>query len=178
MRDNDIALNHLFKKIAETDNSYMLELIITKTCNLKCSYCYLQKHPELYPDEINNFEKILQNLDILFEKLLNENLTKFEMISIFSGEIWGTDFGKKILVKIIDFCKKTNIDVIDIPSNMTFLLEPENEFFYENLILEAKEQGVRVLFSQSFDGILEEENRVSKSGKIIRNEEYLNKLKS
>ncbi len=78
------------------DHSECVELIITPECNLKCEYCYLNKHKDkLYPKEIRDNKDIINNLKALLNYFIEKNITpkKFEL---YSGEIWGTDFSEAI----------------------------------------------------------------------------------
>jgi len=98
-----------------------LELYITSTCNQKCEYCYLQKHPELYPKEVNKPELILHNLELLLKYLMINNYHIPE-VSIFSGDIWQSQFGWDILDMILKYLEKgVLIDCITLPSNCSFV---------------------------------------------------------
>ena len=46
-----------------------LEIYLTAKCNQKCEYCYLIKNQGLYPQEFDNKETVLKNLDILYLKV-------------------------------------------------------------------------------------------------------------
>ena len=106
-QENDILLNYilntsLLNKIKNKSHEeqkkldYAIELNITPICNQKCNYCYLVKYGnELYPPEIRGEENILNNLKIFLDYLLTNNIHPFRF-DLFSGEIWGMEFGNKI----------------------------------------------------------------------------------
>lgn len=154
---NSLLEDVMFKDLRAQDKSgHMvdrLELFITPKCNLKCTYCYLNKYGDkLYPTKVS-FDQILTNIDMILEWIRKEELRP-EMLELFSGEIWDMEFGHTVLNKIYDFYKSVYriSDTISIPSNMTFLL---NDWAYEemqNLIDKFNEIGVRLSFSASLDG--------------------------
>lgn len=155
-----------------------LELIITPECNLNCSYCYLNKHKdELYPIELRNHQTILNNLSI-FINFLHEKKLFVNVLSLFSGEIWASDFGVQFLTILLEknkeqrFCKK-----IIIPSNMSFLL---NDIFLnkiENIIKQLKEIDIELIWSASVDGkIIEDKFRPFNDPNKKHTEEFYTKL--
>ena len=78
-----------------------LELQITPVCNKSCEYCYLIKYgDELYPKEIRNQDVILNNISILLDYYKSKGF-KLPRVDLFSGEIWHTDFGLKVLTTIL-----------------------------------------------------------------------------
>ena len=111
----------LFQDNTSLSNNSNIELFITPYCTQSCSYCYLVKYPELYPQGISN-DKILENLKI-FLNWINEKNFYLPDIDLFSGEIWHTKLGFDILDIILDYCKnnKLKIKQLMIPTNGTFL---------------------------------------------------------
>ena len=158
-------------------DSSNLELFITPTCNQKCEYCYLIKHKELYPQEINKPELILQNLDSLINYFI-EKQYYIPQIDLFSGEIWHTDFGITILNKLYDSAfKGFKFDKIMIPSNGTFMQYPEYRDKIQTLIRKFKEINIRLTISFSIDGlVLEELNRPRVNDTMIRDENFYHKI--
>lgn len=190
--ENNMLLKYILDKMffdafdatdekARATNS-RVELFITPTCNLKCSYCYVYKHgEELYPSSINNKDIILKNLKNLLDWFRLNNKT-MHMIDLFSGEIWGNSFGYDVLNTILDFYKIFRISkVIVIPSNMTFLFSENGEEKIQYFIDEFNKLGTRLIFSASVDGLyLEDSFRAFKSDRdrelISRNEKYYDKI--
>lgn len=140
------------KEFKHIDN---VEFYISPDCNLKCSYCYVQKHKDLtYPKEIRDPKVIMGNLKLLL-RAIEANSIYIHTLDIFSGEIWSSDFGIQSLVEILEFNKKNRFcDKILIPSNCEFVLHPEWRNKFQNLIDQFKELGINLLVSASIDGPL------------------------
>jgi len=67
------------------ENFRTLELFLNTKCNLKCSYCYLANFGnELYPPELQDDKKVLANLQILLDWLLDRKLAP--RLELFAGE--------------------------------------------------------------------------------------------
>lgn len=146
-----------------------LELFITPYCNQTCNYCYLVKHPELYPKEIANNQTILNNLRI-FLNYLDEKKAFLYRVDLFSGEIWGYPFGNSIFDMLLEFLAKGNITIksIFIPSNASFCKSPELMSVIENYIFKFKKYNCDLSYSISYDGVvLDESSRPTKNKKFL-----------
>lgn len=157
-----------------------LELFITPVCNQKCEYCYLVKHgKDLYPSDIRDSKQILKNLTILLDYLLDKKVVLPRM-DLFSGEIWGMEFGNNILDIILKYLKKgLKIREIMIPSNCSFLVDARIATVMDNYIKLYKEAGTALMFSASVDGmIVEHLNRPFKNGTTedLKNDKYYDRL--
>ena len=163
-QENDILLNYilntsLLNKIKNKSHEeqkkldYAIELNITPICNQKCNYCYLVKYGnELYPPEIRGEENILNNLKIFLDYLLTNNIHPFRF-DLFSGEIWGMEFGNKIFDILLEYkLKGLNYGFIMIPSNMSFLTHDSTTKIIQNYINRFRKRDVDLRFSASFDG--------------------------
>ena len=130
-----------------------LELQITPVCNKSCEYCYLVKYgDELYPKEIRNQDVILNNISILLDYYKFKGF-KLPRVDLFSGEIWHTDFGLKVLTTILAKIKLgLNIKQIIIPSNFSFINYDDKIKQIEWLIEEFKKEECNLIFSASIDG--------------------------
>lgn len=131
-----------------------LELFITSECNQTCSYCYLCQHgKDLYPIEYRNKEMIFNNLKLILNYCSDQNL-KFNRIDLFSGEIWGTDFGNSILDLILEYIqqKKLICKNVTIPTNFSFLLNEKSKKIMFNYVKEFNACKVRLNLSCSNDG--------------------------
>ena len=158
-----------------------IELYITASCNQKCKYCYLVSHGDkLYPPELRNHDKILNNLRI-FLNYLEENEYKLYELSIFSGEIWSSQFGISILDELLKFVKKNTgyIKNIMLPTNCSFLLKKEYREKIQNFIDEFDKNGTRLVISASVDGkIIESDTRPYKddSKNFLKDESFYHNL--
>ena len=187
--ENDLLLNNLiemrflneWKKDFKNKDKYKtcdLELYITPKCNLKCSYCYLNKYgSQLYPYDITDENMIIKNLEIILDWIIKNNYY-IDCIELFSGEIWHTEFGLNILLKIYDYIDKYKfVNSIGIPSNMCFLLDDCQTDKIQNIINMFSNKDVRLFFSASIDGMIVEDNtRPFKYDYSVRDEEFYNKL--
>ena len=138
-----------------------VELFITSACNLKCEYCYLQRHGDgLYPKEYRDKDNILKNMRILFDWFLDEGFA-INDLDLFSGEIWHTPFGFEVLDIVIDYIKRgLTFKRVVIPTNCTFLLDNNTMFKMQDYIDEFDSLGTRLMISCSIDGaVLESETR-------------------
>lgn len=144
------------------EQSFLLELFLTPTCNKHCTYCYLQEHKnDLYPPEFNDFKLIKKNLRILLNSFIERGYTHLNRIDIFSGDIWHIDFGYEILDIILEYIKSGfKIDNFIIPTNGSFLY---NDAYYQKMknYFEAfQHYHCNFLLSFSYDGkIVELDNR-------------------
>lgn len=154
-----------------------LELTITSVCNKTCKYCYLVKHgDELYPKEIQDQDTILNNISILLDYYL-ENKFVLPRVDLFSGEIWHTDFGIKILVLILAKIQAgLKINTIIVPSNFTFINYDDKVEQIKKIIALYAQNRCNLIFSASIDGKFGEDNARPFKNKDILTDEYYDKL--
>lgn len=144
------------------DQSFLLELYITPTCNKHCEYCYLQKHrKEIYPPEINNFDTIKKNLKILLNSFIERGYNHLNRIDIFSGEIWNIDYGYEILDIILNYLRAGFIlDNFIIPTNGSFLFNDKYYNKMKDYVDAFNHYRCNFVLSFSYDGyIVEQEVR-------------------
>ena len=135
-----------------------LELYLTANCNQKCEYCYLQKYKDgLYPREYDKKEKVLSNLKILLQWII-DNGYAIPKIELYSGEIWEYEYGREVLQILYDYVDKgLVVNHIMIPSNCSFLRNEEATGYIQRYINNFKKKGVRLSFSISVDGKIVED---------------------
>jgi hypothetical protein len=173
----DSACDYLKATTDHRKNMYGIELYVTPACNQKCEYCYLVQHGDkLYPKEIRDSELILKNLDIFLNFLAANNYFP-KTFDIFSGEIWSSNLGARVLQKLLDFVKLSEgkTEQITIPSNFSFLFNEKGRKTMETFIEAFSYYDCHILLSCSYDGpLLEEENRpyVHGDASIKTTEEY------
>lgn len=163
-----------------------IEIYLTPECNQSCSYCYLCAHgDELYPKEIRNKKKILENFKI-FLNYCSENNFCPESIDIFSGEVWESELGVTVLETLAEHLennKNFRPKRIMVPSNCSFVL---NEVYLPKIehaigrIANNPEISTRFCFSCSNDGYyIDKETRPFNNKNLQQikgTEEYYNKL--
>ena len=153
-----------------------VELEIGTTCDLACKYCYYHKYGrELYPLELQNNKKILSNLGIFLDWLI-ENEYKPD-IDFFSGEPFSQEIGFLGLKLILDKFKnaKSKPKSIVVPTNYTFLLSKEKTKRVEELLKLSRKLKTPIFLSASFDGKYCEKNRPVKTGEELRDDKYYEK---
>lgn len=152
-----------------------LEIYLTSTCNQHCEYCYLVKHKELYPAEFNKPEIILKNLKILFNYVIANNFD-IPCLDIFSGEIWGTQFGIDVLELIYQYVTHgMKIGYILIASNCSFVADQKSFHRIQKYINKFKDIGCNLVFSISVDGaIIDNIDRPRNNGLEYNDEFYDN----
>ena len=178
--DNNYYKYWLGKKEINFDTVYnipTLELQITPVCNKTCEYCYLVKYGnELYPKEIRNQEEILNNISILLDYYHSKKF-KFPRLDLFSGEIWHTDFGIKILTTILAKIKLgLEIKMIIIPSNFTFINYPDKIKQLEWFIDAFEAENCQLIFSASIDGKFSENLTRPFNNKTTLTDEFYDNL--
>lgn len=152
-----------------------LEIYATASCNQKCEYCYLVKYDELYPKEYNKRELIEKNLKILLNWII-ENDFYIPSIEFFTGEIWHTSYGLKLLDIVFQAIKQgLRTDMILIPSNCSFILDEIQTQKIQHYINSYSKYNVRLCFSISVDGKIIDNYRPL-NNKIIRNDKYYENL--
>lgn len=152
-----------------------VELYLTNKCNLKCSYCYLMKYPQLYPQHDN--ETVIKNLRMLLE-YFKENKFHFKRLDIFSGEILGMPLGVQVLEVLYEyFSEYRYTDLIGWPTNASFLLNEKSTEQIKFYINRFRRLGINLGLSLSVDGpYLDDDNRSFKVANKKRNQEYYDKL--
>lgn len=157
----NIYFKNFFTIEQKNSESIGLELIVTPECNLNCAYCYLNANKDLlYPKEIRDKNTILNNL-ILLLNYLEEKKVYIPEIEVYSGEIWHTEFGIKILTVLTEKLKVNKIcEKIVIPSNMTFVLYKDKMAEIEKIMQDCEKNNIKILWSASIDGkIIEDKFR-------------------
>lgn len=144
-----------YKDSNRSRDKYGIELFITPVCNQKCNYCYLVKYgDQLYPKDIRNKETILKNLRIYLQHLLDNDITHLSRLDLFSGEIWGMEFGNQVLNIILEYIDKgLHIDDIMIPSNSSFMTEPKIANVLDYYYKQFEHRGCIFRISASVDGL-------------------------
>lgn len=130
-----------------------LEIFATAACNQKCEYCYLVRHEELYPREFDKRELVVNNLKVLLDWVVQEGFFIPE-IEFFTGEVWHSDYGLELLDIVLDYIvnKGLQTDMLMIPSNCSFILDPVQTQKIQHYINAYEQAGVRLCFSISVDG--------------------------
>ncbi len=160
------------------ENFRTLELFLNTKCNLKCSYCYLANYgDELYPSRLQDDKKVLTNLQILLDWLLDRKLAP--KLELFSGEPFAQKVSLQALRMILD--KFENAEnkpkTIVIPTNFTFILNKALTGKIEGLIKRSREAGIPIRLSASIDGKHCEANRPFRSSKSDpRDDDYYDKV--
>lgn len=169
------------KKGLDVDNYRRVELWLNNKCNLACKYCYLNRYGnELYSPELQNDEKVLKNLNLFLDWLIENKFAP--QIEIFSGEPLVQGAGFEALEMILE--KYKNVEKkpgsITIPTNYTFLLSDELTDKVEELLKKSREIGIPISLSASFDGKYCEENRPLRGAKpgrkMPRDDKYYQKV--
>ena len=167
---------------SSTDDALGIEFYITSVCNQKCNYCYLVKYGDkLYPKEIRDKDTIIRNMERVFEYLLEQNVTYIPRIDLFSGEIWGMEFGNQILNIIIKYLEKgIQIGEIMIPTNASFLTDDRIAEVIDYYHKRFKSLNVTFRMSASIDGaVVEHTNRpfrTKNATEVYKTDEYYDKI--
>lgn len=179
--------NVYFNRFDKTKNNNKtqipgIEFYITSICNQKCSYCYLVKYGDkLYPKEIRDKDTIIRNMERVFEYLLAQGITYVPRVDLFSGEIWGMEFGNKILDTIIKYLEQgIQIDEIMIPTNASFITDDRIAEVIDYYHKRFKSLDVTFRMSASIDGaVVEHANRPFRkkdATEQLKTDEYYDKI--
>lgn len=177
---NAFYQNYWLKQISEGKKD--IEIIISPACNLKCKYCYFQKHQkDLYPDDLIDNKLILENCLKIARWGIKNNF-KGEL-SLFSGEILAQQVGYDLLNALYELYSVTDIHphMIMIPTNFTFICDDKLTKKVEDIIEKFKSIDIFLCLSASFDGKYLEENRPYVKDldipiKLIRDDIYYDKV--
>ena len=165
-QENDLILNNViencfiktwkkdFQQRSRNEERLSLELFITSECNQTCSYCYLCKYEKyLYPIEYRDKTQIFNNCKLVLDYCAEQGL-KFNRIDLFSGEIWGTDFGNSILDLLLEYAQKSKLICknITIPTNYSFMLNDNTRQIMKNYTKHFKDCNIKLNLSCSNDG--------------------------
>ena len=147
-----------------------LELIVSKVCNTKCSYCYYKNFGDLlYPKELEDRKAITENCEKLL-KWVRANDWYPQQIEIFSGEFFNLPYFEDIL-EIIEKNTKSYDDspvIISVPSNCTFCMSDEGVEKIQKIIDDHNHTGSThyIGVSMSIDGkYLDNDTRAMRNGK-------------
>jgi hypothetical protein len=168
--------NRNYKTNQNYINYSTLELQISGSCDLKCTYCYYARFSkDLYPTEISGKDNVLHNLDLVLKWLEDNNY--YPNFEIFSGEIFSTTLGFLAVEKVIDWCIKTKKEGLEIiiPTNFSFIFDDKKTKKVEELIKKCKDNKIYFFLSCSIDGKYCDVNRPFKNGKN-RDDEYYDKV--
>ena len=177
---NAFYQKYWLKQISEGKKD--IEIIVSPECNLKCKYCYFQKHQkDLYPDILINDKLILENCLKIARWGIRNNF-KGEL-SLFSGEILAQQIGYDLLNALYELYSSTKIKprTIIIPTNFTFICDEQLTKRVEEIIEKFKSINIFLCLSASFDGKYLEENRPYAKEldipiKLIRDDIYYDKV--
>lgn len=169
--------NDLFGTFKNNKKPTKIELYITPECNKQCEYCYLWKNKnDLYPKEIRDENTILKNLEIYLKFLIKKDV-RVDQIQLFSGEIWGTEFGYKIFDVLLNNGIEKITRSIIIPSNCSFVNNDKHLEKIKDYIIKFLLKNVRIAYSASYDGlILDDENRPFVDSKKKIRSDFTDKL--
>lgn len=154
--------NQLFKDILERNyfqefkkGNFKFELFINGLCRSNCEYCYLKKHQkDLFPIELYNKEKILNNFQLLINWYIENYFTN--EISLFSGEWLTTELRTPIFEILYNSFQKVPIiyrpKCITIPDNMNFINNIEIVNEVQHFIDLFTTLNIPIFFSASIDG--------------------------
>lgn len=151
---NDILKRNYFEKFKNKSNH--LEIFIKGSCNNQCDYCYLGKyHKELYPQEIENNNNIINNINLLIQWYIENKFTC--EIDLFSGEWVTSDLCFPILDLFYNNFKSIPLAYrpykIVIPDSMNFLYNENLTNKIQEYIDKFKyELHIPFYFSASIDG--------------------------
>ena len=159
------------------ENFRTLELFLNTKCNLKCSYCYLANFGnELYPMDLQNDSRVLANLEILLNWLIDRQLAP--KLELFSGEPFVQNVSLQALDMILDKFEnaENKPEGIIIPTNYTFIMNDVMTGKIEDLIKRSRDLDMPIHLSASIDGKYCEDNRPFRSGKNPRDDDYYDKV--
>lgn len=130
-------------------NSWMLLILPTYQCNMRCWYC-LQKHQEIKMDK-----DIIARIEKHIDKYIRQNNIKHLYISWFGGEpLLEYDTIKEISSFAKSLCKKRNI-------GYTSGITTNGTLFDSNIIMEFRELGI-YNYQITIDGVREQHNKVKR----------------
>ena len=120
-------------------------------------------------------------MERVFEYLLAQGITYVPRVDLFSGEIWGMEFGNKILDTIIKYLEQgIQIDEIMIPTNASFITDDRIAEVIDYYHKRFKSLGVTFRMSASIDGaVVEHANRPFRTKNAtdsFKTDEYYDKI--
>lgn len=167
-----------FSSLKEVPPFSSLELFMSTKCNLKCTYCYLNRFgEELYPQNFEVPSMILKNLSLLLNWLIENDIIP-PIIEYFSGEPLVNDYlleGLDLILEKFRVAKRKPFIII-IPTNFTFLLFSHKQKLVEELLKKSRKMGLPIVLSASIDGKFCDKNRPFKNGEDLRSDKYYEKV--
>ena len=137
-----------------------LEIFLLGHCSAQCKYCYLVKHPELYPTtDLNN---ILKNLQLIINWYIKNQF--INEIDIFSAEWLNMDnFRDQVFTIFYNSFKDSEYKppIIVIPSNMQFIHSKNSTEKIQEWIDLFKTINIQICISASIDGKYCDDDRTS-----------------
>lgn len=132
----------------------VLELFLLGKCKSNCEYCYLKQHPELYPDKLNNYSLIAENLEKIIDWYIDNKFCC--RIDIFSGEWLTTPLADKVFDIFENKFSKVDLKYrpkeILFPDNGHFLEDPNYTNKVEKYIERMNRLNINLYMSLSVDG--------------------------
>ena len=158
--ENNKLLTSFIERHYYNDPNKGIELFIRAKCPSNCVYCYFKKHGcELYPEDKQTDEQILNNLGIFLDYYIKKQFTKD--ISLFSGEFIIDGLFSKIMQIFYDkfanqYYKPRAIIISD---DGDFIAYPEKIQEVEDWMARLDSIGIKLHFSLSVDGKYMDINR-------------------
>lgn len=155
-------LNSYFYKDWQNENPQNhLEIIFSPKCNLKCSYCYMNKYSsKTFPDHMFDAQLSIENSIKILDWLGKNNCAP--PIEIFSGELFAQSGGYDLMEAFLNFFEKhpnyKRPPYIIVPTNGTFLHSESLTDKIEEYMEKFKSYNCPLILSFSTDGLLLEEN--------------------
>lgn len=174
-------LNERFFKVWRTPDysdkslwaATQLELFLTNQCNQSCAYCYLHDNNDLYPKEVADPIRILENLQLICRWIYENDYDIFN-VTLFSGEIWHIDFGRKIL-DLLQYWLRQGMKVrkFTLPTNGSFLLDKDATQLIQNYCNNYAVLGSSLELSFSIDGaVVDNLSRQRKNQQLYTDDFY------
>ena len=158
--ENNKLLTSFIERHYYNDPNKGIELFIRAKCPSNCVYCYFKKHGcELYPEDKQTDEQILNNLGIFLDYYIKKQFIKD--ISLFSGEFIIDGLFSKIMQIFYDkfanqYYKPRAIIISD---DGDFIAYPEKIQEVEDWMARLDSIGIKLHFSLSVDGKYMDINR-------------------
>lgn len=165
--ENNILLNKTYEEYfynswKNDEEPKSIEFIFSPYCNLKCKYCYLNKHyDKQFPIDSFDPKTSIRNALKICQWLVDNHYTP--KLDIFSGELFAQEYGFLLIECILAFYmhvpKEDRIKEIVIPTNGTFI-GTDKEIQVEKLIKKSFNLGIPLYLSFSIDGkYMDKDNR-------------------
>jgi len=159
----EIELKQIRKRFEkQTDQMSVLFLILTRSCNLNCEYCFMDRSSK-QTEEKMDFEVAKKGVDLWIKNIKKNKIKNYSYSIIFYGGEPLLNF--KTFVDILEYIRETKRRNKNLLKNIQILLDTNGILINKKVIKVLKRHGVKTNISVDGPKEIHDRYRVDKENK-------------